>query len=182
MQLQSGYGSLTVQGWSPNDKAMMGATVVTTAPVGIHPTGNIQVPEWGDVKLGEPIIPGSLYTWGDATRQGERIPESKAVMQGIVLAAGLLDELSKKYRDGQKLQINSWYRDPASNAAVSSTGRTGPHTTGSAVDFFSDNMDQIHADYNRSWDGGVAISPGSFVHIDFIGKDLPGTPRRRWTY
>jgi hypothetical protein len=185
LQLQSGYGALTVQGWSPNDKAMMGATVVTTPPVGVHPTGNIQVPEWGNVKLGEAIAPGSLYTWGDATRQGERVPESNDVMQGIVLAAGLMDEISKKYLGGQKVQITSWYRDPASNEAVSSSGRSGPHTTGSAVDFYTDNMDQIHADYERSWEGGVAISPGSFVHLDGLGV-FPGLEHypklRRWQY
>jgi zinc D-Ala-D-Ala carboxypeptidase len=36
---------------------------------------------------------------------------------------------------GKPLVVTSGYRCPDHNAAVSSTGRTGPHTTGHAADF-----------------------------------------------
>jgi Peptidase M15 len=181
-QLQSGTGALTVQGWSVNDKSVVSATVVTQSPPPPHPTGNIQVPQWGQVKLKDPIYPGSKFTWGDASRNGERVPENQNVMKGIVLAAKTLDAIAAKYGGG--IQITSWYRPPRVNAAVSGSGLSGPHTTGSAVDFYHPKMTQIHADYSKSWQGGVAISPGSFTHIDWVGhpEGLPGSPRRRWSY
>ncbi len=44
----------------------------------------------------------------------------------------LLDELRE--RCGFALPVSSGYRCPAHNAAVSTTGADGPHTTGHAVD------------------------------------------------
>jgi hypothetical protein len=183
-QLQSGYGAVTVQGWSPNDKAMVSATVVTTSPTSPHPTGNIQVPKWGQVNLKDAIVPGGKWTWGDATRNGQRVPESESVMKGIILAAQNLIAIEQKY--GAGIEVTSWYRPPRENARVSSSGLSGPHTTGSAVDFYHPKMSRIHADYAKSWEGGVAISPNSFIHLDAIGvpgaNGLPGSPRRRWSY
>jgi hypothetical protein len=175
---------LTVSGWNVTEKGGVGATVTMSSPDTPNPTGNMQVPEWGGVKIGDPIYPGSLYTWGDATKEGTRVPESKEVMKGILLMAGELDKISKKYNGGKKVEINSWYRDPATNVAISSSGPAGPHTTGSAVDLYTDNMQQIHDDYDKAWEGGVAISPNSFTHIDWIGhpQGIPGDPRRRWSY
>lgn len=180
----SGYGAILVQGYNIDSKSTISAAVAVPGGSTVHPTGVVNVPEWGAIKLADPIQPGSLYTWADATLNGERVPESQAVMKGIALAAQILDELSKKYLNGSKFTINSWYRPPAVNVAVSSSGPSGPHTTGSAVDFKSANMDQVHADLKGSWEGGVAISPGSFVHVDWIGhpEGIPGTPRRRWSY
>jgi len=48
----------------------------------------------------------------------------------------LLEVLDKVRTDvGVPLKVNSGYRCPDYNASISSTGRTGPHTTGLAVDF-----------------------------------------------
>lgn len=44
----------------------------------------------------------------------------------------LMDQLRERF--GRPIGINSWYRSPEHNAAVSSTGVDGPHTTGEAVD------------------------------------------------
>lgn len=178
MQLQSGYGALTVQGWSPNDKNTVGVTVVTpgVAPA-FDPNAAVNVPEWGEIKLGDPITPNNLYTWADATYNGERIPESQSVMEGIVKIAQFLDQLSRQYNDGKRFQINSWYRTPAINAQVGGSS-SSRHMSGDAVDFYFDDMDSLYATLDSTHEGGVAIAPGSFIHVDA----LTDPPRRRWTY
>lgn len=177
LQLQSGFGSLTVMGWNPTEKTMVGATVVTPGAAPNHPTGVIQVPEWGAIKLGDPIVPGSMYTWNDATKNGTRIP-TKAVMQRIAAIAQAITPLTEKtVGKGKKWDITSWYRDPAANAAAGGASQSR-HLQGDAVDFYFDVNGGEQAFYRSlepSWNGGLAIKPGSFVHID-LGA------RRRWTY
>ena len=186
--LQSGYGAITVKGWNVNDKGVVSATVNNPAPVTQHPTGQIQAPEWGTIKLADPIIPGCPYTWGLATREGSRVPESKEVMQGIVDVCTVLWDLTKKL-GLSSVEVTSWYRDPATNIEQSSTGATGPHTTGSAVDFGCVGMVKLHDsmyDRENGWKGGLAIHPHAredesrgFIHIDCIYSD---PPYRRWNY
>jgi hypothetical protein len=174
--LESGFGTLTVKGFNINGKSVVAATVTTPSSPSVHPTGVIQAPEWGSVKLSDPIVPGGRFTWAIATRDGSRVPESKQVMQGIIDICGYLIQWEKELK--VTFEITSWYRDPQTNLRESHSGLTGPHTFGSAVDFFFEGMDAFHAKMENEWDGGVAISPGSFVHIDLI-KD---PARRRWTY
>lgn len=87
---------------------------------------------------------------------------------------------------GFPMPVTSGYRCPDYNARVSSTGRTGPHTTGRAVD--------IGVDRYRAWRlileampefTGIGLQQkgqGRFVHLD----DLPnaeGQPRPTvWSY
>lgn len=191
LQLQGPAGALTVTGWSPNDKQVMGATVVTPSAPSVHPTGVISVPQWQDIKLSDPITPGSPYTWADATRNGERVPENQGVVEGIIKIAQVITQFTAEVGKG-KWEITSWYRDPATNQAVSSSGANGPHTTGTAIDFWFEPSALIafHEKLDASWEGGVAIHPGvydgsgGFVHIDMIGhpQGVPGSARRRWSY
>ncbi|MFQ3617724.1 MAG: D-Ala-D-Ala carboxypeptidase family metallohydrolase [Cyanobacteriota bacterium] len=174
LQLQSAFGSITVVGWNPVDKTTVGATVVTPGEPPQHPTGNIDVPEWGAIKLSDPIYPGCVYTWGDATKNGSRVPASRSVMEGIARIARVMQGLCDRYNSGRKIRINSWYRDPESNRRAGGATRSR-HLQGDAVDFSHPNMAQIHQDLVNSWNGGVAIKPGSFVHIDTGSK-------RRWRY
>lgn len=174
LQLMSGYGALMVTGYSSLDKQPVGATVVVPGEAPAHPTGNIAVPEWGQIKLSDPIYPGCLYTWADATKNGTRVPESKSIMEGIVRIAQAMQDLSGKYNGGKAMKINSWYRDPASNRRVGGASKSR-HLQGDAVDFYHPDMSRIHRELAASWNGGVAIKPGSFVHIDTGSK-------RRWTY
>lgn len=174
LQLQSAFGSITVVGWNPVDKTTVGATVVTPSEPPQHPTGRIDVPEWGAIKLGDPIYPGCVYTWGDATKNGSRVPASRSVMEGIARVARVMQDLCDRYNGGRKIRINSWYRDPESNRRAGGATRSR-HLQGDAVDFSHPNMAQIHRDLVKSWNGGVAIKPGSFVHIDTGSK-------RRWRY
>lgn len=178
VQLQSGFGAITVKGFNVNDKTVVSATAVSTQPPKQHPTGIIQAPEWGTIKLADPIVPGSPYTWGIATRNGERVPPDKNVMGEIIKIAQVITPLTAKTVGADKSwNITSWYRDPAANSAAGSSAGSW-HLRGGAVDFyFETNGGEmgLHRELDGSYDGGLAVSPGSFVHID-VG------PNRRWTY
>lgn len=93
-----------------------------------------------------------------------------------------------KLRDavGEPLKVNSWYRAPASNAAVSSTGQTGAHTTGLAVDLAVSHA-LAHRVVILALEMGCkrigmrqhGDASRRFVHIDLA----PGKPSPRfWTY
>lgn len=85
--------------------------------------------------------------------------------------------------------LNSAYRDPAHNAAVSSTGTDGPHTFGQAFD--------IQCSHERAYQlvglairlgfTGIGLSQkgawgGRFLHLDDLPNG-PGQPRPTvWTY
>lgn len=198
IQLQSGFGALSVVGYNIDGKQSVGATVVTQgAAPNVNPATLVNVPEFGTVKMGDKIPGQGTYTWADATHGGERVPDSKQVMSGIIWSAQVLEQLGKLH--GVRFVHTSWYRDPSTNLRVSSSGAHGPHTTGTAVDFYCDSdaiMAKVYADLNANWPGGVAIKVSSFVHLDGIGMSsgysgintsVPspvanGTPRRRWTY
>jgi uncharacterized protein YcbK (DUF882 family) len=98
-------------------------------------------------------------------------------------------ELLDSLRDecGFPLIVTSGYRCPEHNAAVSSTGRTGPHTTGRAADLAVDGA-RAHALMTIALAmgfSGLGVNqkgPGRFLHVD----DLPnasGQPRPTiWSY
>ncbi len=169
--------SVSVTGWDVSGKQSVGATVVVPTEAPTHPTGVIQVRDWGQIKLNEPLFPGSVFTWADATKNGTRVP-SKQVMERIVVIAQAIQPLvDKTVGKGKKWNITSWYRDPAANNAAG--GASGSrHLIGDAIDFYFDTNGgeaSLHRSLESSWDGGLAIKPGSFVHLD------KGS-RRRWTY
>lgn len=182
--LQSGYGAITVKGWNVNDKSVVSATVNNPAPVTQHPTGQIQAPEWGTVKLSDSIIPGCPYTWGLATREGTRVPESKEVMQGIVDICGHLWDITKRI-GVPTVDVTSWYRDPATNLAEADSGAAGPHTHGCAVDWGAIGMLKIYEeikDEATGWQGGLGLDrlalqdeSQGYIHIDLLGVG-------RWFY
>jgi hypothetical protein len=178
VQLQSGYGAITVKGFNVNDKTVVSATAVSTQPPKQHPTGIIQAPEWGTIKLAEPIIPGSPYTWAIATRNGERVP-TKDVMGKIIKIAQVITPLTAKtVGAGKSWGITSWYRDPATNAATPGAAPNSEHMTGGAVDFYYDTNGgemALFRELEGSYEGGLAVKHGGFVHID-VG------PRGRWNY
>lgn len=177
VQLQSGFGAITVKGFNVNDKTMVSATAVSTQPPKQHPTGIIQSPEWGSIKLSSPIIDGSPYTWAIATRNGERVPNKEVMGQIIRICQVITPLTAKTVGAGKSWGITSWYRDPAANAAAGGAAQSY-HLTGGAVDFYYDTNGgemALHRELVGSYDGGLAVNPGSFVHID-VG------PRGRWNY
>ena len=175
LQIQSGLGSTTVQGYNINEKQSIAATAVNPVQPTPVASGTINVPEWGQLKMSDPIIPGSMYTWGDATKGGSRVPASKQVMQGIVQIAQLITPLTEKtVGKGKKWQINSWYRDPSANAACGGASRSR-HLVGDAVDFSYPGYMSLWPELQKTWQGGYAIKPGSFIHLDC-------GPHRTWVY
>jgi len=90
---------------------------------------------------------------------------------------------------GLPLVVSSGYRCPAHNAAVSTTGPHGPHTTGRAVDLLvhgADALDLLDAALRLGFVGiGVQQKgphAGRFLHLDDL-QDAPGQPRATmWSY
>ena len=85
---------------------------------------------------------------------------------------------------GFALVVNSGYRCPEHNAAVSSTGLTGPHTTGLAVDLAVDRERAVlllEAALFVKYFRGFGVSQkgtGRFVHLDAINRPT----RTIWSY
>jgi zinc D-Ala-D-Ala carboxypeptidase len=96
-----------------------------------------------------------------------------------------LDDL--RHNLGFPLVISSGYRCPEHNAKVSSTGRTGPHTTGRAVDIAVSHArayDVLQAAMMMRFTGiGINQKGGSrFIHLDNL-PNAPGQPRPHlWSY
>lgn len=96
-----------------------------------------------------------------------------------------LDDL--RHHLGFALPISSGYRCPEYNARVSSTGRTGPHTTGRAAD--------IEISRERAYlvlqtalmmkFSGIGVNQkgaARFIHLDNL-PNAPGQPRPTiWSY
>jgi hypothetical protein len=173
------WGAITVVGYDSQAGKTVSATVNTPMQFASHPTGQITVPEIGDIVLSEKLGPGCIYTWDDATKSGSRMPEGKDIAEGIVAVGMRLTEVAQKYNNGEPFTINSWYRPPAVNAAVGGAS-SSRHMSGDAIDFYHENMDKIHDDLAASHPGGIAICYGSFVHID--ERQRGGEPQARWTY
>jgi hypothetical protein len=124
----------------------------------------------------QPIIPGGNFTWGEATKDATRIPETVTIVNNIIALAREL----QKARDqiGRPFQVNSWYRPPAVNAAVGGA-RFSQHLYGKAADI------QVPGYSGRRvanavmlwWPGGIGIYSNipNIVHLD-IGR------RRMWGF
>ena len=89
----------------------------------------------------------------------------------------VLEEIRKMYGN-KPMQINSWYRDPATNAAVGGASQSR-HLSGDAVDFVVPGVScfDVFARLDPWWGsrGGLASS-SVFTHIDVRGY------KARWDY
>jgi uncharacterized protein YcbK (DUF882 family) len=96
-----------------------------------------------------------------------------------------VDLLRKAY--GKPMPVSSGARCPEYNDKVSKTGRSGPHTTGRALDITvrgADALRLIALAYAAGFHGiGVSQKGESrFIHIDDL-DDAPGRPRPHiWSY
>lgn len=94
----------------------------------------------------------------------------------------LADELRRIC--GFPFVISSGYRCPDHNANVSSTGRTGPHTTGRSFDVAVSHENAVtileHALQNQAF-RGIGVNQkgaGRFLHLDTV----PRPTRTIWSY
>jgi uncharacterized protein YcbK (DUF882 family) len=122
------------------------------------------------------------FTWGEALHVNPatgyyRRPANAGVVYNIVKIADALEEIRRMY-GGRPMGINSWYRDPTTNAAIGGASRSR-HMTGDAVDFVITGISpfSVYARLNSWWGsrGGLASS-SVFTHIDRRGY------RARWSY
>ena len=171
ISLQSGYGTLTVTGWSVNDKKVVGATLVTPLDPPPATIQSVQVLDYGELYLDDPVVNGGIYTWNDVTRNGTRVP-TKEVMNNATQVAAVLEDQTEKVDQG-KWKINSWYKPKDPNFPGTSDSR---HFYGDAVDVSFPSMDNWYQSQVDYWQGGLAINQGAFVHVDTY--PVP----RRWRY
>lgn len=93
-----------------------------------------------------------------------------------------MDSVREEYGSG--LVVASGYRCPEYNDKISSTGLTGPHTTGKAIDIYIDRGEAhklIQVAMNRGVRGlGVHQkgASGRFIHLDMIDSGRPTV----WSY
>lgn len=93
-----------------------------------------------------------------------------------------LDDLRGKC--GFPFIITSGYRTPEYNSKISTTGRTGPHTTGKAADIATRGNDARIVLANALEMGcftGIGLNQkgdGRFIHLDTIERNEPLI----WTY
>ena len=84
---------------------------------------------------------------------------------------------------GEPFAINSGYRCSLYNAQISSTGGTGPHTYGRAVDIAADSrLKFLILEAAIRW-GWTRIGIGkNFIHIDNLGEAEGFSEKVIWTY
>ncbi len=176
-------------GNNPNDRGVApvdsGKDPATPVDRGIR----LQLPGLkGTYYSNDPIYPVNQYgqrgnfTWGEALHVNwatgyYRKPANAKVVQGILKVARAMEEIRRMYGD-RPIRINSWYRDPATNAAVGGA-RFSRHLSGDAVDFVIPGVScfNVYARLSPWWGnrGGLASS-SVFTHIDVRGY------RARWDY
>ncbi len=124
----------------------------------------------------QPIIPGGSFTWGEATRDATRIPETQAIVDNIIGLARALQPV--RDRLNRPFQINSWYRPPAVNAAVGGAPQS-QHLFGRAADIQVQGMNgrQVANAVMLTWPGGLGIYSNipNIIHLDT-------GPRRVWGF
>jgi uncharacterized protein YcbK (DUF882 family) len=92
-----------------------------------------------------------------------------------------------RIRYGKPMRVTSAARCPEYNAAVSSTGGKGPHTTGRAIDIGVDRGDaymvlKLALEAGFTGIGVAQKGSGRFMHLDDLLND-EGQPRPTiWSY
>ena len=101
------------------------------------------------------------------------LEEFKCSCCGLVdINSDLLDLLQTAREVVGPLQITSAYRCPEHNNNVSSTGLSGPHTTGKSVDIHVSNSQNRKEliDYFSNKVSGLGIAK-TFIHIDLLTEE-----------
>jgi uncharacterized protein YcbK (DUF882 family) len=110
---------------------------------------------------------------------------------GMLPQQDFMDKMQRlRLAFGKPMKVSSAARCPEYNAKVSATkSRTGPHTTGRAIDFECSHQDADKI-LELSYTFGLGITgrginqkgTGRFIHLDDL-PDAPGQPRPHlWSY
>jgi hypothetical protein len=140
-------------------------------------------------QLDDPIYSGSHFTWGEATKNGTRLPcrtnfggiviPAAQITSNIVKLAYKLDEIRELFGDNP-VTITSWLRPPAINRAVGGVPNS-QHLLGWAADFQIEGLDphDVADKLKETWVGGLGDS-SAFTHVDL--RHLMGWASVRWNY
>jgi hypothetical protein len=125
----------------------------------------------------QPIIPGGSLTWGEATRNAERLPQTEDEVTNILALAKQLQRARNQI--GKPFNITSWYRPEPFNTQAGGVPNS-QHLGGKAVDFWVEGFTgrQLAFEFLPWWPGGIGVYAGAradIVHLD-IG------PRRTWGF
>ena len=103
--------------------------------------------------------------------------------QTLDISSDLVDLLQEARNILGPLQITSAYRCPSHNDNVSSTGLSGPHTTGKSVDIHVSNSQHRKKliDYFSNKVTGLGIAK-TFIHIDIISPEELSHRPNCWLY
>ncbi|NEO86750.1 MAG: DUF882 domain-containing protein [Spirulina sp. SIO3F2] len=144
-------------------------------PPPAKPVGKlIRIAGIGKTTTRTPIFSGANFTWGEATKNGTRLPVNERITNNIIRMAKEMQKIRGKF-DGRSITITSWYRPPAVNRAIGGSSRS-THMQGHGVDFLVAGLSprevQRQLEY---WNGGLGYGR-TFTHIDNRGY------RARWNY
>lgn len=110
------------------------------------------------------------FTWGEATKNGSRVPFDKQAVQRIIELAEYM-ELVRAIFDGRVITITSWYRPPEVNRQQGGVSNSR-HLVGDAVDFLVSGIPPRDV-YRRlnNWHGarGGLGNSSAFTHLDRRG-------------
>lgn len=127
-----------------------------------------------------PASLGSLSMTGKWRWPNFSIDEFKCKHCGEhVLDDEFMDKLQAlRVEYGKPMKVTSGYRCPEHNSTVSSTGYSGPHTTGRAVDIACAGLDAYNLVYTAIKHGftGIGIAQkgpheSRFIHLDTLMED-----------
>lgn len=138
--------------------------------------GILKLPGYNQIfSLSDPIINQGNFTWAEATKNGTRIPESKQLVDNIILMAEKMQEV-REFLGGTPITITSWYRDPATNRRVGGAIKS-THILGYGVDFHVRGMTprQVQNRLESYWEGGLGYGH-RFTHLDLRSY------KARWNY
>lgn len=102
----------------------------------------------------------------------------------VYVSESFMDRLQAlRNASGVPMPISSGYRCPSHNAAVSSTGEDGPHTTGRAADIAVSHQSAFMVlgmafDYDFTGIGVNQKGGGRFLHLDDLDNNRPAL----WSY
>lgn len=131
---------------------------------------SIKLPGKETVYCSEPINGCQHFLWGEATKNGTRIPLNNQIVQNIIRLAEYL-ELIRALLENRVVTINSWYRPPEVNSLVGGVSNS-QHLFGNAIDIVVQGIPPSEV-YRRlnNWHGarGGLGNSNTFTHLDLRG-------------